>query len=425
MTKNTNTPMLFYPDSLWIPDMISGAAFLYFQGPILFTIPSASSIGILGGGPSRLVDLVKKHNPKWAEEFRKMFDLYVVGTKLSSKTMNLLKPLHGHYFKWIQLVFPHTTELLDEAEDLQRLTGYEESSIINMINPLSAGDSLAKHILFEMYIQTLHSEKSDHDLVDLGIQYARRAISRDTFPPEYDTDAMPLYEYCAEVFSKQSLTKLLCKSYMLRLLALRNMKLDTLFISNSEIMPLLTSMLIETDDDLRESQTSEASEDIIAWEIFRQILSPAIDPLDEKRVELIAEYGNERKDEISRLRNKCSRLAHSLSKIPSVKNLEKEISGLVEREVHHEIADLLQLDHRSLEDFITSVFSDEKTWLSIAAFISAFISGHEIFKAGAAIAALCNIGSKAFKAASVRRKKLRTNDFTLLYNINKTLSKAQ
>lgn len=417
--------MLFYPDSLWVPEMISGAAFLYFQEPMLFTIPSASSIGILGAGPSKLVDLVKKRDQKWSEEFRKMFHLYVVGTKLSSKTMKLLEPLHGPCFKWIQLVFPHTTEWLDEAEDLQRSTGYEENSIIKMINQFTAGDSLAKHILFEMYLQTVHPEKSDHDFVALGKQYAHRSISGDPIPPEYDADATPLYEYCDELFSQQSLTKLLCKAYMLRLVALRNMKkVDTLFVSNSEIIPLLSSMPIETDDDQNQSQTDEASEDIIAWEVFRQILSPAIDPLDEKRVELVADYRNERKDEISRLRNKCSRLAHRLRKIPSVENLEKEISGLVEREVRQEIADLLQLDHRSIEDFMTSVFSDEKTWLTIAAFISALFSGHEIIKAGAAIAALCNLGAKAFKAASDRRKTLRTNDYTLLYNISQTLSKA-
>jgi hypothetical protein len=303
MDKNAKAPMLFYPDSLWVPEMISGAAFLYFQEPILFTIPSASSIGILGAGSSRLVELVKKNNPKWVAEFRKMFDLYVIGTKLSSKTMELLKPLHGPCFKWIQLVYPHTTECLDEAEDLQRSTGYEESSIIKMINPFSAGDSLAKHILFEMYVQTVHSEKNDHDLVDLGKQYARRAISGDPIPPEYDVDAAPLYEYCDEIFSKQSLTKLLCKAFMLRLVALRNMKADTIFVSNTEIIPLLTSMPIETGDAVNQNQTSEACEDVIALEIFRQILSPAIDPLNEKCVEIIAEYRNGRKDEISRLRN--------------------------------------------------------------------------------------------------------------------------
>lgn len=417
--------MLFFPDSLWVPEMISGAAFLYFQEPMSFTIPSASSIEILGAGPSKLVDLVKERDPKWGDEFRKMFHLYVVGTKLSSKTMKLLEPLHGPCFKWIHLVFPHTTEWLNEAEDLQRSTGYEESSIIKMINPLTAGDSLAKHILFEMYVQTVHPEKSDHELVDLGKQCARRSISGDTIPSEYDADATPLYEYCDELFSKQSLTRLLCKAYMLRLVALRNIKkVDILFVSNSEIIPLLSSMPIETNDDQSRSQTYEASEDIIAWEIFRQILFPAIDPLDERRVELVAEYRNERKDEISRLRNKCSRLAHRLPKTPSTENLEKVISDLVEREVRHEIADLLQLDHKAIEDFMTSVFSDEKTWLAIAAFISAFFSGHEIIKAGAAIAALSNLGAKAFKTAFDRRKTLRTNDYTLLYNISQTLRKA-
>jgi hypothetical protein len=115
MDKNSKT-LLVFPDPLWMPDMISGAAFLYFKTPLLFTIPSAASIGILGSGPSwKLREMVNKQHPPWRDSFLKMFDLYVMGTKVSSETLNILSPLHGSCFKWIQLVFPHTKEWLSWA----------------------------------------------------------------------------------------------------------------------------------------------------------------------------------------------------------------------------------------------------------------------------------------------------------------------
>jgi hypothetical protein len=163
-----------------------------------------------------------------------------------------------------------------------------------------------------IYIKRACDRNPDLEVTDLELQKTVADFARDNttiwqiedpIPPEYDVDAAPLYEYCDEIFSKQSLTKLLCKAFMLRLVALRNMKADTIFVSNTEIIPLLTSMPIETGDAVNQNQTSEACEDVIALEIFRQILSPAIDPLNEKCVEIIAEYRNGRKDEISRLRN--------------------------------------------------------------------------------------------------------------------------
>lgn len=49
----------------------------------------------------------------------------------------------------------------------------------------------------------------------------------------------------------------------------------------------------------------------------------------------------------------------------------------------------------------------------------------DIITAGSAIAALSNVGAKAFKSAAERRKTLRTSAYSLIYNIQKHSTKAE
>jgi hypothetical protein len=421
MNKDSSTLFVF-PDPLWTPDMISGSAFLYFKGPILFTIPSASSIGLLGAGPWKLRKMVQDRQPTWSDPFLKMFNLYVVGTQASSETMKILSPLHGEGFKWIQLVFPHTKEWLAEAGELINSSGLDRNAVTDMIHPLSAGDGLAKHVLFEMYIQTIHSGKNDSEIFALGQEYARRSMSGDPNPSEYEADPSLLYDYCENLFSQEPFDLLLCKAYMLRLLALRKMgDANLIFLSNPKLISFLISLPTGISENT--SQTYESNADVVAWEIFRQLLSPVIDPLTSERVELVAKFRKERSDEVARLRSKCQKLANELRSFPRLESLEQEIVNLVDNEVRRELADLIQLDKRSLEEFLVSVFSDEKTWLALSVFIASFFAGQDLVKAGSAIATLSNLGAKAFKAAADRRKVLRSSDYALIYNLGRAVVK--
>jgi hypothetical protein len=87
--------------------------------------------------------------------------------------------------------------------------------------------------------------------------------------------------------------------------------------------------------------------------------------------------------------------------------------------VQKDVQAALDLDSRALNDLLTTVFSDEKTWLSIATFLYSLLNGGEVLTAGSAIYAFANIGSTAFKAAADRNEKLKASDYTLLYRMKK------
>ncbi|MHC4618641.1 MAG: hypothetical protein ACYTEQ_12915 [Planctomycetota bacterium] len=413
MNTNEDSALLLFPDPLWTPDMVSGAAFLYFDRPMLIPIPSASSLGMLGAGPIKVVEMVKKLSPPWEREFVSMWSLHAGGTQASCATRELLQPLHGHCFIYIQLAYPHTTDWMQESEELLQSTGLSTEDFTRMIHPLSAADSLAKHVLFEMYISTVHSGE---DPFALGQEWAQRATSGDPIPVEYDADPTPLYEYCDEFFSSAPLEALLVKAFGLRLLLLQKMKsLDGIFLSCPAIIDLLSRLPVE-----QESNASvSVDDDVVAWELFRQLVSPVIDPLNEKRVTFIAKCRDERTDEIARLRNKCISLVNTMRSLPSPANLEQRISKFIATEVEDELSALLKLDSRSFQDFMQSLFSDEKTWMALAALVGSIFTGHDIITAGSAVAALSNVGAKAFKSAAKRRTTLRTSAYTLLYNLQR------
>lgn len=156
---------------------------------------------------------------------------------------------------------------------------------------------------------------------------------------------------------------------------------------------------------------------MIAWEIFRHILSPRLDPLNRERVEFIARLLGSCTDQIHRLRIKCATLADQLRQPATFERLPSEIERLIRVYVEKEIADLLESDQRALQKYLTGLLGDHKTWLGVATFLAGVVGGHDLVTAGGAIAALSSIGAQAFKTAAEQREKLRGNDFALIYTI--------
>ena len=96
-----------------------------------------------------------------------------------------------------------------------------------------------------------------------------------------------------------------------------------------------------------------------------------------------------------------------------------QVRQFIRTQVQEEIADLLKLDRDTLEQFFIGLFSDDKTWLSLAAFLAGIIGGYTNITTGAAIAALSSVGAKAFKTAADKREKLKRSDYALVYNLSR------
>lgn len=230
-------------------------------------------------------------------------------------------------------------------------------------------------------------------------------------------DNSKLYEYCGNIFSKTGIEKLLTQAYFLRLNIFGNKFIGSGFlVSNERILDFLQSLPVEYQME-KDLETDSDLEDVIAWEIYRQILSPYIDK-EEKDIYLVKSLIEKRQKELLRFKDKCLLLAKEFRDNSKNKSFSEKISQHVRLRALKEIQELLMLDKEGLTDFVNLVFSDEKNWLALAGFIIGLFAGGPIITAGATIVALSNLTAKAFKVNADINKKIKSSDYAIIYRIN-------
>jgi len=158
---------------------------------------------------------------------------------------------------------------------------------------------------------------------------------------------------------------------------------------------------------------------VVAWEFFRQLVSPVVDPLDAERVRRLETVLNTRAGEIARMKTRCLQLAQELGQESDIRVLEARIREYVRVNVQKDVQDVLGLDNENLRKLMEAVFADEKTWLGISGILFSLLhgGGGSILSVGSAICALSSLGSKAVKVAGTQRETLRSNDYALLYRL--------
>jgi hypothetical protein len=198
---------------------------------------------------------------------------------------------------------------------------------------------------------------------------------------------------------------------MFRLPALK--AIPTVLLSNPRLVDLLASLPFETNRTERQEQEF----DIIAWEVFRQLVSPHVDPISAGTVQIVSNLIQRREREIESLRLRCFNLAKEFKGETSLPALERSIAQHIRGQVEADIQAILEVDKAAAKEFLDSVFSDEKAWGGIAAFIYSFFQGGPAITAAGAICAISVMGSKAVQSLAKRREKLETNDYALLYRM--------
>ncbi len=351
---------LFLPDACWQKDLISGAVFLYFhRDGIGFTLHPSVSAFVTGIDPFEFFRIVDERKPSWAPKFFQFVEYWRVYRESLHDTRKLLEPLRGTIWKSILLSYPRGADAWEAATELLLSSTLPKLENVQSVDPFSASDELFAHIFFEKYLELYYPNHSPQELVALGMELS--AAPHDRSPVVIDWGK--LYEYCDQLFGGTDL--------------------------------------------------------VAAWSFFRQLVSPIVDPLDENRLQKLSQLIHNRADEIERLRTRCLRLAQELGKESDLPLLQSKISNHIRLNVQKEVQAVLGLDRRAVRDLLTTVFSDEKTWVSIATFLYSLVNGGEVLSAGSAIYAFASIGSKAFKTAADRKEKLRANDYTLLYRMKK------
>jgi len=369
-----------YPDPITHPGMLSGASFLYFQKPLILTLPPQ----VILEEPYNLLELIQRRQPAWSGYFLNLFNAWRIQQEAFRKTFTILEPLKERCFKLVWTVYNANSKALEDSLELIKSRGKTIETVAPTINPSNAAGEIIRHIMMEAFLE-------------LGQNIER------------------LYEYCGTLFTEESIEKLLVKGYLLRIKLLSQIgNTVPIMLTNEAIWNLLFDKI---DDDI----TSVINDDIIAWEFFRHIISPRIDPLDNERVEIVIKLLETRKEQITKLRLKCLSLAEKVKGIKSLGELPLKVEQVVKDELENEIAEVLELDSRALKEFFITLFSDEKTWLATLSFIAGVISGNLTITTGGALGAISSIGAKTVKTVSNMRDKLRKTDYALVYTLSRQI----
>jgi len=404
---------LILPDAIWNPGQVSGAVFLYFRDDrIAFTTHPSVSTFLTGIDPFSYLKYLDAKSPSWQAEFIKFFDLWRTHQLNLHNTDKTLSPLRETSISTIWLSYDRGKHAWQTSGEIIGSSSLHIEAISRLIDPFHAADELFAHIFFEKVLEVLHPNQGQDFFVNLGKDKALGGKQGLDLRTDFEWD--PIHLYIGELFEQNSLSELLTRAYMFRMPMLH--RLDGFMLSNERLISFLASLPVIHDKE-KGGQDFEVTTDVIAWEFFRQLLSNYVDPLDHSKVETIRKILKTREGEIERLKNKCYALAGEFS---AEKNLEKligMISDHIKAKVLNDLQDLLQIDKTSFDQFIGEVFSDQKVWASIGAFLFSLVNGGEILTAGSAIVGLSTLGAKAFKQAATRKEKLRTSVYSLIYRM--------
>lgn len=373
--------LFVYPDPVTSPSMLTGATFLYFNNPLIITLPPQ----VITKDAFEVLKFVDERKPRWSEALYGLLSMWRHQREGFQHTLDVLSPLKDKKFKVIWTSYSANQLALEETQELIESAGYTLQEAGKFVNPINAAGEAVRHIFLEEYL-------------------------------ENGEDINKLFDYCNGLFQSSDLQDFLTKSYFLRIPFISALgQGDTaLLLTNQKLLPLLNSLPIELSKIPEEWRSVQ---DVVSWEIFRRIISPRLDPLTPEKVTLIGAILEKRQEAIETMKERCCTLAYDVELSVKKHSLERDLEKII-RSVAPEISNLLALDKQATQEFITNLFADEKTWMFFATVVHGLVTGSLTWTAGAAIASLSNIGAKAFKAAAEKRKKIKSNDFALLYFLN-------
>jgi hypothetical protein len=325
-----------------------------------------------------MLDLVKRRRPLWGGNLSLAMNGWGAGARKQEELMKDLEPVRER-MKWIWLIYPAGSEAMGRAGDLIRQVT-AGTAVKNAVDPMVALGELVRHVFLELWL-------------------------------ENDRKLEGLYNACGNVFAENGFEQQLERAYFLRLGAFEEVP-NPLLLSNSSLLPLISNFAPRIEDEqVKDAMTKE--EDVAAFEIFRRIISPRLDPLTKPSIQTVAEILASREDELAALKKQCVLLAEEL-RGTSRENLEPAVEKLVERHVADELAAVLRLSERAKQDFLAEIMADKVTWVSLfSAVAGAEIAVSELTTAGG-IGVVATILAKGVDAGWQFHKEIRDNPYRLI-----------
>ena len=97
--------MFVYPDPVTTLDTVSGATFLYFEEPILLTLPPQ----VITTEAFDVLRLVDERQPPWKQTLHGLLARWVSQKRGNYESLEMLAPLKDKCFKVIWLVYASDT----------------------------------------------------------------------------------------------------------------------------------------------------------------------------------------------------------------------------------------------------------------------------------------------------------------------------
>ncbi|NQX56675.1 hypothetical protein HQN86_23865 [Pedobacter panaciterrae] len=397
--------LLLFPDALYDLDNISCSTFLYFQKETVgITLQPSISMPLGGCDPFAFYQYVQQRNPKWQLLLMALFDGWSNGSSRFHETSQSLMPFKDiGLLKIIHLSYSRTEATLENTKEFIKSIGLSYDNLFKMIDLDQAFQELMSHLFYEMFLELYGSRE------DIKDRSARKV------------DFKALYDYCGTFFNKYTIEEALVNCYFFRFYNTQG-KLDTVLLSNEGLIPILSATAdLHTDETKAVGISHNDSTDMVAWEIFRQILSPYLDTIDkETRVSMTADLIVNHKDKVTKLKNKCWKLAEDFKGEKNLNALVANISKYISVYVESDIQALLKLDGKTFQSVRDKIFADQKSWISLGGFIISAYSDQPFITAATSLAVLSNVLSKSISTAQENKKAISQSDYSIIYNLKKS-----
>lgn len=249
----------------------------------------------------------------------------------------------------------------------------------------------------------------------LGLAELARHIFLEAYL-EHDRNVERLYDYCEGILGSGAIDALVVSSYLLRMQILEAVPKDTPVLLTNEHLAQLVERLFHLSGTTNPESPLEATvnADVVAWEVFRVLVSRLVGPLDPKRFRVVVRAATKRREEVLRLRARCRKLSEELSGATTIVRLGQRAADMVDSHLGEELQTLLELDGDTWRKFLVALGSDKAVWTSIASTVAGLAGSGSMFTTAGAIGAVATIASTGVKVAAERADHLRKNDLGLL-----------
>lgn len=376
------TQPIIFPDPISSVGEISGATLLYFDHPLVMGSP-ATVIPPVREQSFRLMDLIESRHPPWGPALYLVLEQSHRQSLGAHEALDRLASVRGAALRSVYFSYPAGAEPFSAAREAATELAGRLASASRHITPGTAANDLRRHIFLEAFL-------------------------------ECGSDTSALYEYCANLFANHTLEHLLLAAYLLRIAALPYLTTGSgVLLTNPQVAELLAAA-VPGAPEVSPAQVT----DVVSWEIFRQIISPRLDPLTADGIGLVEEIRESRDAERAALVDRCRDTATQIVGQRGTMS-SAELRRYVETRVEPEIAALLRLDKKALRRVIDELLSNSATWVALTGFVAGLASGNPVLSATGAVATLSTVGAAAYKTRVETKSAIQESDLRLLYFIDR------